>query len=151
MKISILITSMALWLNFSSAQSILVTEQKASFSTGEQNALVTTMYRISKDAVMSKWKDYLKDFKNEKVKADKIEVFGDNILFKDWGNNPVDVYARFEENKEDHSITIKVAFDLGGVYLSSEQDAAKYALAAFQHIGILSLEFHVDKLSRPLL
>ncbi len=25
------------------------------------------------------------------------------------------------------------------------------ALPAFQHIGILSLEFHVDKLSRPLL
>ncbi len=27
----------------------------------------------------------------------------------------------------------------------------KIAYGAFQHIGILSLEFHVDKLSRPLL
>ncbi len=26
-----------------------------------------------------------------------------------------------------------------------------FAADAFQHIGILSLEFHVDKLSRPLL
>ncbi len=31
----------------------------------------------------------------------------------------------------------------------TEQD--KQHLAPFQHIGILSLEFHVDKLSRPLL
>ncbi len=29
--------------------------------------------------------------------------------------------------------------------------AASLTNAAFQHIGILSLEFHVDKLSRPLL
>ncbi len=36
---------------------------------------------------------------------------------------------------------------LGGMSASAPRDV----IAAFQHIGILSLEFHVDKLSRPLL
>ncbi len=129
MKNSILIISLALWTNFAAAQSIQVTEHKTTFSTGEQSALVTTIYRSTKDAVVSKWKDYLKDFKNEKVKFDNNEMFGDNMLFKEWGNNPVDVYARFEENKDDNSVTMKVAFDLGGAYLTSEKDASKYAMA----------------------
>ncbi len=29
--------------------------------------------------------------------------------------------------------------------------ATEFVTLSFQHIGILSLEFHVDKLSRPLL
>jgi hypothetical protein len=129
MKNSILIIVLAMCTNFAMAQPIQVTEQKATFSTGEQNALVTTIYRSSKDAVVGKWKDYLKDFKNEKIKFDNNEMFGDNVLFKEWGNNPVDVYARFEENKDDNSVTMKTAFDLGGAYLTNEKDSPKYAMA----------------------
>ncbi|MBL7935220.1 MAG: hypothetical protein JNM51_05355 [Bacteroidia bacterium] len=69
----------------------------------------------------SKWKSFLKDFKNEKVKTDKGEVFGDNIIIKDWGNNPVDVYATFEEDKKTKTVIMHVAFDLGGAYLSSSE------------------------------
>jgi len=129
MKNSILIISIAMFANFATAQSIQVTEHKVTFSTGEQNALVTTIYHSSKDAVAGKWKDYLKDFKNEKVKFDNNEMFGDNVLFKEWGNNPVDVYTLFEENKDDNSVTMKAAFDLGGAYLTKEKDAAKYTMA----------------------
>ena len=129
MKNFILILIATACTNFVTAQTILVTEQKAPFSTGEQNALVTTVYQNSKEEVVAKWKDYMKDFKNEKVKFENNEMFGDNVLIKEWGNNPVDVYARFEESKDDKTVKIKVAFDLGGAYLSSGGDAAKYALA----------------------
>ncbi|MEP7168755.1 MAG: hypothetical protein ABI855_05240 [Bacteroidota bacterium] len=129
MKNSILILAVLAYANIATAQTIMVSEQNATYSTGNQNALVTTIYQNSKDEVVSKWKDYLKDFKNEKVKFDNNEMFADNLLIKDWGNNPVDVYTRFEENKDDHSVKMMVAFDLGGAYLTSGKDAAKYAMA----------------------
>jgi len=72
--------------------------------------------------------NFLKDFKNEKVKSDNGEIFGDNILIKDWGNNPVDVYTTFEEDKTAKTVTMHVAFDLGGAYLSgSDGDKHKSA------------------------
>ncbi len=42
---------------------------------------------------------------------------------------------------------------LGAVvaYHLASPSSARAVSPAFQHIGILSLEFHVDKLSRPLL
>ena len=67
--------------------------------------------------------------KNEKVKIDDGELFGDNVLIKELGKNTVDIYTRFEENKKQKSVTMRVAFDLGGIYLSSHNDADKYAAA----------------------
>lgn len=129
MKNAILLLTLVASANFTTAQTINVSEEKAAFSTGEQNALVTIIYQNLKDDVVSKWKNYLKDFKNEKVKFENNEVFGDNVLIKEWGNNPVDVYARFEENKGDNTVKMMVAFNLGGVYLTSSGDAVKYASA----------------------
>jgi hypothetical protein len=112
------------------AQNINVTEQNVLFLNGQQPALVTMVYNNSMSTVMDKWKSFLKSYKNEKIKADKSgEIFGDNVLIKDWGNNPVDIYARFEENKADQSVKLMVAFDLGGAYLTSSGDAAKYSSA----------------------
>lgn len=105
-----------------SAQRIELKEGKESFSTGSQNAITTTIYANKMDDVQSAWKSLLKDYKNEKVKTSKNEVFGDNILIKEFGNNPVDVYATFEENKKDMTVKMHVAFDLGGAYLSSTSE-----------------------------
>lgn len=111
-----------------SAQKISVKDGSEKFSNGSHNAYTTTIYETSKDDVMSKWKSYLKDFKNEKVKSDKNEIFGDNVLIKDWGNNPVDVYTTFEEDKKERTVIMHVAFDLGGAYLSgSDGDKHKGA------------------------
>ena len=112
MKKYLLILSAIACTKLAFAQSISVTEETTTFSTGTQNALVATIHKNSKDAVASKWKDYLKDFKNEKVKMENNEVFGDNVLIKEWGNNPVDIYARFEENKADNTVKLMVAFNL---------------------------------------
>lgn len=104
------------------AQKISVKSGSESFSSGSQSCLVTTIYANTEDNVASEWKSFLKDFKNEKVKSNKGEVFGDNVLIKDWGNNPVDVYAKFEENKKDQTVKMSVAFDLGGAYLKSSDE-----------------------------
>lgn len=118
---------LALCLNgISFAQSIDTRETKEKFSTGAQNAITTTIYGASGDDVISAWKKMLKDYKNEKVKADGNEVFGDNILVNEWGNNPVDFYTRFDEDKKDKTVKMAVAVDLGGAYLSSSSDKSKF-------------------------
>ena len=110
------------------AQKIAVKDGSEKFSSGSHNAYTTTIYETSKDDVASKWKSFLKDFKNEKVKSDNGEIFGDNIVIKDWGNNPVDVYTTFDEDKNAKTVTMHVAFDLGGAYLSSS-DGDKHSSA----------------------
>ncbi len=109
-----------------SAQRIELKEGSEKFSTGSQNAISTTIYANNQDDVQSAWKSLMKDYKNEKVKSDKNEVFGDNILIKEFGNNPVDVYATFEENKKEMTVKMHVAFDLGGAYLASSDNKDKY-------------------------
>lgn len=102
------------------AQNITVKDATEKFSSGSQPALVTIIHENTAEEVMQEWKKVLKDFKNEKVKDDKGEVFGDNVLIKEWGNNPVDVYTRFDEDKKDRTVKMAVAVDLGGAYLSNQ-------------------------------
>ena len=110
------------------AQKIEVKDGSEKFSNGSHNAYTASIYETTKDDVISKFKSLLKDLKNEKVKTDNGEVFGDNIVIKEWGNNPVDVYASFEEDKSAKKVTIHVAFDLGGAYLTgSDGDRHSYA------------------------
>ena len=110
------------------AQKISVKDGSEKFSNGSHNAYTTSIYEINKDDAESKWKSFLKDFKNEKVKSEKGEIVGDNVLIKDWGNNPVDVYATFEEDKKTNVFIMHVAFDLGGAYLTGS-DGDKHKMA----------------------
>ena len=122
MKKIILTLAALVALTSAQAQKISVKDGSSkSFSSGSHNAYTTTIYETSKDDVESKWKSFLKDFKNEKVKSDKGEIFGDNVMIKEWGNNPVDIYTTFEEDKKAKTVTMNVAFDLGGAYLSSSE------------------------------
>ncbi|MES2567820.1 MAG: hypothetical protein V4565_13190 [Bacteroidota bacterium] len=126
MKKIILSVALCFALTIANAQKISVKDGSEKFSSGSHNAYSSTIYETSKDDVESKWKSYLKDFKNEKVKSDNGEIFGDNVVIKDWGNNPVDVYTKFEEDKIAKTVTMHVAFDLGGAYLSSS-DGEKHS------------------------
>jgi len=127
------------------SQSISVKEGNEKFSTGSQNAVVTTIYENNANDVINEWKKILKDFKNEKVKEDNNEVFGDNIIVKDWGNNPVDFYTKFEENKSAKTVKMMVAVDLGGAYLTSSADKSKY-----NFIEKLVKDFAVKQTKAPL-
>lgn len=101
------------------AQEIKVKSGNEKFSSGSHDCLKTTIYYATKDDVMDKWKSKLNDFKDEKVKRSGNEIFGDNILIKDWGNNTVDIYSIFEEDKDKKTVEMSVAVDLGGAYLNS--------------------------------
>ncbi len=108
------------------AQNISTSENTEKFSTGSQNAVVTTIYENKADEVMSEWKKVLKEFKYEKISDKGNELFGDNILIKEWGNNPADFYTKFEADKKAKTVKMSVAVDLGGAYLKSSSDNEKY-------------------------
>lgn len=110
-------------------QSIVITEGVDKFSTGIQNAISTTFIESSKSTLESEWKSVLKDFKNEKIKEDNGEWFADNVVIKEWGNNTVDIYTFFEEDKKSKTVKMHVAFDLGGAYLKSSEQKEKYQYA----------------------
>jgi chromosome segregation ATPase len=132
-------------LNALNAQEIAVRESSEKFSTGTQNAAVTTILENKAGNVMDAWKKVLKDFKYEKVKDNGNEVFGDNILIKDWGNNTVDFYAKFEEDKKARTVKMSVAVDLGGAYLSSSGDKDKY-----NFVEKMVREFAVQMTKEPI-
>ncbi|MBA2613115.1 MAG: hypothetical protein H0U95_14190 [Bacteroidetes bacterium] len=130
---------------FTFSQSINTKESSEKFSVGSQNAVITTIYESTTDEVISEWKKVLKDFKYEKVKDSDNEVFGDNILVKEWGNNPVDFYTRFEEDKKDKKIKMAVAVDLGGTYLTSSNDKDK-----FKFVEKMVKDFAVKMTKEPI-
>jgi len=127
------------------SQSLSVKEGNEKFSSGSHNAVVATIMENKVDEVTDEWRKILKDFKHEKVKEKDGELFGDNILIKDWGNNPVDFYTRFEEDKKDNVIKMYVAVDLGGTYLSSSGDKDKY-----KYVEKIVKEFSLKMTKAPI-
>ncbi len=110
---------------FGQAQEINVKETDESFSTGKHEALSTVIYERDQSDVSKAWKSYLKDLKAEKVNDGKKEMFADNVIFSDLGNNPVDVYTIFKEDKSKKEVTMVSAYDLGGAYLNSKDHSDK--------------------------
>lgn len=137
--------SLALATTFCFGQSISVKETNEKFSTGNQSAVGATIMENNADDVISEWKKVMKDFKHEKVKDKDNEVFGDNILIKEWGNNPVDFYTKFEEDKKAKTVKMSVAVDLGGTYLSSSTDKEKY-----KYVEKMVKEFAVKMTKAPM-
>lgn len=108
-----------------SAQEIDVKETDESFSTGRHEALSTVVYQRDQSDVAKAWKSFLKDQKAEKVNDGKKEMFADNVVFADLGNNPVDVYTVFKEDKAKKQVILVAAYDLGGAYLNSKDHSDK--------------------------
>ncbi len=128
------------------AQEIKVNNGSEKFSSGSHECFVTTIYEGKLDDVQDEWKSKLKDFKNEKVKKDGDEIFADNILIKDWGNNPVDIYTRFEENKGDKSVKMMVAVDLGGAYLrGNDKDKAGFIEKMMKEFAVKMTKEPIEK------
>lgn len=101
-------------------RNIEVNSTSYSFSSGNNSALSVIIYETNPKDVSKAWQKKLKDFKG-KTSEKKGEVFSDNAIIKSFGdNNAVDIYTRFEETN-DGNITMYVAVDLGGAYLSASQ------------------------------
>jgi hypothetical protein len=111
---------------FAQNYEIKVREENEKFTHGSQNALTVTIYENESDAIDKEFKSLMKDFGYDKQNADGNHHFYDNVKFKDLGNNPVDVYTRLDKGKDDKTVKLSVAFDLGGAHMSSSQHKDKY-------------------------
>jgi len=101
------------------AQEVKVKESSEGFFNGSHNAFITTVYVEDLGKVQKEWKSKMKDFGYSSHDGKGKEDFFDNVKFKELSNNPMDVYAKFEELKDEKSIKVHVAIDMGGDYVSS--------------------------------
>jgi len=96
------------------AQSI--TEGEAIISGVKQNAIIAVIPKADVEVVMKEWKNLMKKYDAEVTGKD--ELFANNAVIKSITDNSMDVYARFELNK-DKEVVMSVAFDLGGFFMNS--------------------------------
>jgi hypothetical protein len=101
------------------AQEVKVKESSEGFSNGSHNAFITTVYVEDLNKVQKEWKSKMKDFGYNGHDGKGKEDDYDNVKFKDLSNNPMDVYAKFEEIKDEKSVRVYIAIDMGGDYVSS--------------------------------
>lgn len=145
MKIKLgIITGILFTAPYLHAQEIKVKTSNGSFSAGNAPCFETTIYYADLDDVMSEWKSTLKDFKNEKVKSNGKEIIGDNIIIKDWGNDPVDIYSTFNETK-DKNIEMKIAVDLGNNNYLKSGDKTKFIEKMIKEFAIQMSIKSLDK------
>lgn len=111
---------------FSFAQEVKVKEGHESFSSGSQNALIVTVFVDDLNLVQKEWKSQMKDFGYQSANDKGNEFVFDNVKFKSLSNNPMDVYAKFEEMKNEKSVKLMVAYDMGGAYLSSSSHGKEF-------------------------
>jgi len=108
-----------------SAQKTKVEEKRENIGDGVNNALVVTIYSADVDNAEKEWK---KKMKKAKAKiSGRNEIFADNADLPYISDNLIDVYARFEQKKED--VFMVVAYDLGGAFLNSSDHKTQYKAA----------------------
>lgn len=113
-----------LYAGIAAAQKVKVSESKEKIGGGNNNAMVVTVYEATMEEIEKGIKSFMKYF-NAKVSTKSGEMFGDNGVVKDWGNNTVDIYAKFDKVK-DGETKVMIAFDLGGAFLNSSEHSEKY-------------------------
>lgn len=112
--------------NLKAQKKIQVRETTTEFSTGKQSSLVIDIFEVSEKDVDKELKSWMKGYK-AKVSSKK-EVFGDDATISEISTNTVDIYAKTAENKNG-GVTLSVAFDLGGAYLSSSSHPKEFKAA----------------------
>jgi hypothetical protein len=103
------------------AQTITTNELPVTFLSGERNSVNTTIYGNSIVPVVTEWENFLKFYKCEQITNEMNEVKGHNVFFKEIINRHIDIYSRFEEDKENKIIKMFTAVDIGaGNYIKSD-------------------------------
>jgi hypothetical protein len=109
------------------AQKVKVTESTETINEATHNTLVVSIYDAKPDDIEKEWKSKMKEYQ-AKVTSKK-EIFADNAMIQELnGTTSIDIYARIEKIKDGESKLI-VGFDLGGVWISSKEQADKYKVA----------------------
>ncbi len=108
---------------FSFSQKINLKETNASFSVGSKNAIVVTVPFGNKDIIEKEVKSLLKSWEG-KYKDSKNEAQCIQGSLKSLGNKAFDAYIVTEDEKD--AISIALAVDLGGAYLTSREHQSQY-------------------------
>jgi len=98
------------------AQKLEVTETNSKFDKTSRPALMVEIPYADQKTVEKEWKKLMKNYNPDKFKSRK-EMFADNATIDRLSENTVDVYAKADEKKD--IVTLFVAVDLGGAFLSS--------------------------------
>jgi hypothetical protein len=98
------------------------------FSIGSAPCLKIEILEADDDFCKKEWVRTLDGFKNEKVKKSGNEMFADNVLIPEMGNNPLDIYTTFEYQKKSGKTIICSAVDLGGAFLNSGDHSDKFKI-----------------------
>jgi hypothetical protein len=110
--------------SFAQKVTIKVAEETASLGSNKKNALVVSIYDVTGEEIMSKWRSLMKSYKAKNSSGE--EIFSDNAVIATInGNNTIDSWAKTEKLK-DGEMKFIVAFDLGGALLSSANNASKF-------------------------
>lgn len=108
------------------AQEVKVKEGSEGFSNGSHNALSVEVFVDDLSKVQKEWKSQMKDFGYQSANDKGKDYDFDNVKFKALSNNPMDVYTRFEEMKNEKAVKVHAAFDMGGDFVSSSKHSAEY-------------------------
>ncbi|MEO6904233.1 MAG: hypothetical protein ABI315_13925 [Bacteroidia bacterium] len=108
------------------SQKITIKELPEDIGGGVQNALVVKIPDINPVDAEEGFKTYMKSYNGKKTSKGG-SVFIDNADIKEMSENTVDVYAKAVAAGKD--VNFNVAFDLGGIFLSSKTHKDKYLVA----------------------
>lgn len=108
---------------------IQVSESNEAIGNGNNNAMVVNLFENDVDKVEKEWKNTIKNYKTEKTNLHHHSLFADNVLINEISTGTVDIYSSFIEKKENKSVRMIVAIDLGGVFMSSNQHGDKFLAA----------------------
>ncbi len=103
------------------AQKITTTESEEKFNAAARNAICSVIFHTDTAYIFNAWNVYLKNNKCKEIFSQNGEVKGHNVLIKEISLKPIDVYTKFELNKEEKTTTMHTAVDIGaGNYIKSD-------------------------------
>ena len=111
------------------AQQITVKEGNKTFGKDNYNSLSTIVYYSDVKTVEKEIKNFIKKYKG-KASSKKGFIFGDDLTIYSLSSNTVDIYATATQIKGSNEVELNVAFDLGGIFLSSKTHNEQYQKAS---------------------
>ena len=103
------------------AQKITTTESEEKFNAAARNAICSVIFHTDTAYIFNAWNVYLKNNKCKEIFTQNGEVKGHNVLIKEISLKPIDVYTKFEINKEEKTTIMHTAVDIGaGNYIKSD-------------------------------
>ena len=103
------------------AQKITTVESEEKFNAAFRNAICSVIFHTDTAYIFNAWNVYLKSNKCKEIFTQNGEVKGHNVLIKEISLKPIDVYSKFEINKEEKTTIMHTAVDIGaGNYIKSD-------------------------------